>query len=141
MKKIAIVVQRCHQSVIGGSESLAWQYARLLRDRYSVEVITTTAVDPVRWKNELPAGIENRDGVTIRRFNVDIGRTPDRNSYWDLLHERLLKEYDDDDCTFTLTIIDEKRLFELLQQEGLLDVENRHKISVYKIGDCVIDWS
>jgi len=27
MKKIAIIVQRCHESVVGGSEALAWQYA------------------------------------------------------------------------------------------------------------------
>ena len=45
MKQIAIVVQRCHESIVGGSESLAWQYAGLLADSYDVEVLTTTAVD------------------------------------------------------------------------------------------------
>lgn len=99
MKKVAIVVQRCHQSVVGGSESLAWQYATLLKDRYTVEVLTTTAVDSISWENELPDGCEERDGIAIRRFKVDIGRTSNRNSYWDSLHERLLIEYSELEIT------------------------------------------
>ncbi len=31
MDKVAIVVQRCHESMVGGSESLAWHYAMLLK--------------------------------------------------------------------------------------------------------------
>ena len=40
-----LVVQRCHESVVGGAEALAWQHANLLKDDYEVEVLTTTAVD------------------------------------------------------------------------------------------------
>ncbi len=40
MSKVAIVVQRCHESGGGGAESLAWQYATLLKDSYEVEVCT-----------------------------------------------------------------------------------------------------
>ena len=89
MKKVAIVVQRCHESIVGGSESLAWQYARLLADSYDVEVLTTTAVNTSDWANALPAGIELREGVRIRRFPVTLGRTP----YWGKLHERLLQDF------------------------------------------------
>ena len=39
MKRVAIVVQRCHESVVGGSESLAWNYATLLRDTCDVDVL------------------------------------------------------------------------------------------------------
>jgi len=90
MKKIAIVVQRSHQSVVGGSEAHAWQYARLLREDYHVEVLTTTAVDAVTWANSLPAGTEKKDGVSIQRFKVDHGRT----GYWHALHERLLRKFE-----------------------------------------------
>ena len=74
MKRIAIVVQRCHASVVGGSEALAWQYARLLSNRFDVEVLTSTASDYVAWKNDLPVGVEMRDGIPVRRFPVTITR-------------------------------------------------------------------
>jgi glycosyltransferase involved in cell wall biosynthesis/SAM-dependent methyltransferase len=78
MNKIAIVVQRCHESIVGGAESLAWQYATLLKDKYQIEVLTTTAVDAGYWTNVLPEGVEIREGISIRRFYVDIGYTPYR---------------------------------------------------------------
>jgi glycosyltransferase involved in cell wall biosynthesis/SAM-dependent methyltransferase len=85
MKRIGIVVQRCHESVVGGSESLAWQYANLLKDDYDVDVLTTTAVDAAYWANALPEGVEVRDGITIRRFHVDIGYTPYRSKLFEYL--------------------------------------------------------
>lgn len=85
MKRVAIVVQRCHESIVGGSESLAWQYATLLKDAYEVEVLTTTAVDISDWANALPEGVERREGVAIRRFSVTTGRS----RYWTKLYERL----------------------------------------------------
>lgn len=80
MKRVGIVVQRSHESVVGGAEALAWQYANLLKDHYEVDVLTTTAVDAAYWANALPEGSEVRDGITIRRFHVDIGYSPYRSS-------------------------------------------------------------
>lgn len=88
MKRIAIVVQRCHPSVVGGSEALAWQYARLLSSRFEVEILTSTASDYMTWQNDLPAGVEMRDGIPVHRFPVEITR----ESYWFELHARLLRE-------------------------------------------------
>ncbi len=85
MKRLGIVVQRCHESVVGGAEALAWQYANLLQDEYEVEVLTTTAVDAAYWANALPEGQEVRDGITIRRFHVDIGYTPYRSTLFGYL--------------------------------------------------------
>lgn len=82
MRKVAIVVQRCHQSVVGGSEALAWQYATLLRDTYEVDVLTTTAVDAAYWSNVLPEGLEERAGINIHRFHVDIGYSEYRTELW-----------------------------------------------------------
>src|SRR5260370_819697 len=44
MSKVAIVVQRCHESIVGGSETLAWQYAELLGEAFDVDILTTTPV-------------------------------------------------------------------------------------------------
>src|SRR4030042_6600204 len=90
MNKLAIVVQRCHESVVGGSESLAWQWAQLLKTDYQVEILTTTAVDAVTWANALSPGLEHRDGLSIQRFKVDQGRPP----YWHSLHSLLLKRFE-----------------------------------------------
>jgi glycosyltransferase involved in cell wall biosynthesis len=89
MKKVAIVTQRCHPSIVGGSETLAWQYANLLSDAYEVEVLTTTAIDTAEWSNTLSPGIETTNELVIRRFPVTIGRLP----FWGGLHERLLRDF------------------------------------------------
>ncbi len=88
MKRIAIVVQRCHESVVGGSEALAWQYARLLSRRFEVEILTSTASDYMTWRNDLPPGVEMREGIPVRRFAVAITR----ERYWFELHARLLRD-------------------------------------------------
>ncbi|WGV25485.1 glycosyltransferase family 4 protein [Halotia branconii] len=89
MKQVAIVVQRSHKSIVGGSEALAWQYANLLNDEFKVDIITTTALDYATWANELPPGCETQQGINIYRFPVSIGRS----NYWHNLHERLVKEF------------------------------------------------
>jgi glycosyltransferase involved in cell wall biosynthesis len=97
VKKVAVVVQRCHESVVGGSESLAWQYANLLKENYQAEVLTTTALHTSDWANALPSGVETRDDVVIRRFSVSGGRMP----YWGRLHERLLADHQTYNCQST----------------------------------------
>ena len=92
MNKVAIVVQRCHESIVGGSESLAWHYATLLSEIYQVDILTTTAIDILHWSNTLPAGVEMRDGVAINRFPVTIGRTP----YWGNFLRKLFRDFERD---------------------------------------------
>ena len=87
MKRVAIVVQRCHESVVGGSEALAWQYARLLAQRHDVEVLTSTAIDYLTWESVLPAGCSEHAGIRIRRFPATIAR----GAYWTRLHQRLMQ--------------------------------------------------
>ena len=90
MNKVGIVVQRCHEDIVGGSETLAWHYATLLSDAYHVDLLTTTAVDTAVWSNTLPEGPENKNGVHIIRFPVTIGRS----DYWSGLHNRLPEAFD-----------------------------------------------
>ncbi len=87
MMRVGIVVQRWHETVVGGAESHAWQWANLLHHAYKVDLLTTTALDASTWANALPAGKETRGGITVIRFNVDQGRTP----YWHGLHRILLE--------------------------------------------------
>jgi glycosyltransferase involved in cell wall biosynthesis len=89
MNRVAIVVQRCHEDIVGGSETLAWHYAQLLSDAYEVDVLTTTAIETSEWANSLPAGAEIKDGVRLIRFPVTIGRS----QYWVKVHDRLLEEF------------------------------------------------
>ena len=89
MTRVAIVVQRCHEDIVGGSETLAWHYGQLLRDSYEVHLLTTTALDTSVWANTLPAGPGLKDGVRIVRFPVTIGRSV----YWAGLQGRLLEAF------------------------------------------------
>lgn len=69
--KIAFVCQRYGLEVNGGAELLCRQFAEKLADIYSVEVLTTCAVDYLTWANEYPAGEEVINGVKVKRFPVD----------------------------------------------------------------------
>jgi glycosyltransferase involved in cell wall biosynthesis len=88
--RIGIVVPRCHARLVGGAEALAWQYAQLLAVDHEVEVLTSTAFDYTKWENDLDEGVEQRDGVTIRRFPVARGRTP----YFHALHRGMLDAFE-----------------------------------------------
>jgi len=68
--KLAVVVQRYGADISGGAERLARDIAELLARRAEVEVLTTRAKDYISWRNELPAGVDKVNGVTVRRFPV-----------------------------------------------------------------------
>ena len=68
MDKICFVVQRYGLEVNGGSELYCRLMAEKLSEFYQVEVFTTCAMDYVTWKNEYTAGVEEINGVIVRRF-------------------------------------------------------------------------
>jgi glycosyltransferase involved in cell wall biosynthesis len=74
--KLAVVVQRYGVAINGGAELHARYVAEHLARHASVEVLTTCAKDYVTWRNELPAGTETVNGVTVRRFKVKHERDP-----------------------------------------------------------------
>jgi glycosyltransferase involved in cell wall biosynthesis len=68
--KLAVVVQRYGADINGGAELHARYIAERLSKHAAVEVVTTCARDYVTWRNELPAGEGEVNGVPVRRFPV-----------------------------------------------------------------------
>ena len=121
--KVAVVVQRCGAAVLGGSESLAWQYANLLRQDYEVEILTSTAIDHVTWANRLPRGVDSRDGIRIRRFPVEIGR----DVYFHELNGRLQHDFHEGRVRDLGTFADfDTRPWSTALQEELIKFQGPH---------------
>ena len=74
--KLAVVVQRYGQAINGGAELHARYIAEHLAKHAEVEVLTTCSTDYVTWRNELPPGVEQVNGVPVRRFRVKHERDP-----------------------------------------------------------------
>ena len=75
--KLAVVVQRYGADISGGAELHARYIAERLARHATVEVLTTCARDYVTWRNELAPGVEQVNGVTVRRFLVARPRNTD----------------------------------------------------------------
>jgi glycosyltransferase involved in cell wall biosynthesis len=74
--KLAVAVQRYGADINGGAELHARYIAERLARHAQVEVVTTCARDYVTWRNERPAGIEQVNGIPVRRFPVRQERDP-----------------------------------------------------------------
>jgi glycosyltransferase involved in cell wall biosynthesis len=67
--RIGIVPPRYGDEVIGGAEAVLRELAQGLAGRgWDVEVLTTCARDHFSWANEYAPGLEERDGLKVRRF-------------------------------------------------------------------------
>ena len=75
--KLAVVVQRYGAEINGGAELHARYIAEHLARRHQVEVLTTCARDYVTWRDELPSGEDQVNGVPVRRFPVARPRDPE----------------------------------------------------------------
>ena len=75
---IALVVQRYGVEVNGGAEFLCRQVAEHLAPHFQVHVLTSCALDYLRWKDHYPAGTTVMNGVHVHRFPVDRPRNPRR---------------------------------------------------------------
>ncbi len=75
--RVAIIVQRYGEEIVGGAEYLARQYAERMVSQlgWQVDVLTTTARDYRTWKGEYEIReSEVLNGVTIYRFPATFGR-------------------------------------------------------------------
>ncbi len=69
--RVAFVVQRYGDDIAGGSETLARAVAERLAGELEIRVLTTCARDYVTWRNELPEGRAELNGVELLRFRVE----------------------------------------------------------------------
>ena len=76
MKRIAVVNQRYGDDVNGGSEVYARKLAEHLTKYYKVDFLTSDAFDYVTWKPQECADVEDKGGLTVRRFHVAGQRHP-----------------------------------------------------------------
>jgi glycosyltransferase involved in cell wall biosynthesis len=67
---LLVVVQR-YGDVPGGAEAHARSVVRRLRPHFDIEVATTNSTDYLTWRGNLTAGLDQVDGVTVRRFPVE----------------------------------------------------------------------
>lgn len=72
--KIAFVIHRYAESIVGGSEFHCRRMAEEMASRHEVEVLTTTAEDYVTWKDGFAPGLETINGVKVRRFRIKARR-------------------------------------------------------------------
>jgi len=76
--KIAFVVQRYGMEINGGAELHCRWVAEHMAKYWDVEVLTTRAFDYITWKNHYPKGVEEINGITVRRFSVTRPRDPEK---------------------------------------------------------------
>ena len=69
-RRIAFVSPRWGAEIVGGAELLLREIALGLVDRgWEVQVLTTCAVNPYTWANELPGSARVEEGILVRRFD------------------------------------------------------------------------
>ncbi|WP_440945410.1 glycosyltransferase family 4 protein [Methanosarcina sp. T3] len=66
--KVAFIVQRYGEDIIGGAEYLTRLVAEHMTKYCDVEVLSTCAKDYHTWKNEYKKGTETVNGIQVRRF-------------------------------------------------------------------------
>jgi glycosyltransferase involved in cell wall biosynthesis len=80
--RLAFVVQRYGLDVSGGAEYHCRLVAEHLARHATVEVLTTRAADYISWADHYPEGVEDLNGVVVRRFGVKRTRDPYRFRDW-----------------------------------------------------------
>lgn len=80
--------QRYGLEVNGGAELLCRQVAEHLSKSFTIEIITTCAIDYVTWKNEYPDGSSILKNIIVHRFPVD---SPRDNKKFNQLSEKIYR--------------------------------------------------
>ncbi len=66
--KLAVVIQRFGKEIADGPENLCRETLRRLARKHFITVYTTTALDHLTWRRHYAVGVEDDEGMTIRRF-------------------------------------------------------------------------
>lgn len=114
--RLAVIVQRYGEEVVGGAEIHARLVAEHLAERHEVEVYTSTAVDYRTFRNHYAPGEAEVNGLRVRRFPV--------------ARERIEKDFDElsNRCCYFEHTLEDERLW--IEEQGpvcpaLLDALHR----------------
>jgi glycosyltransferase involved in cell wall biosynthesis len=86
--KIAFVIHRYGEAVIGGAEAQCRDYAEMLSEWCDVTVLTSCASSYHTWANDLVAGESFINKVRVIRFPSSCQRHPQHNRWWDIWQKR-----------------------------------------------------
>ena len=90
--RIGLVPARFGPGMVGGAEIVMAEIAQGLKARgWDVEILTTCAKDHFSWRNELPAGLTEEDGLAVRRFPVVMEDIAERGVLEHAIVERRLE--------------------------------------------------
>jgi glycosyltransferase involved in cell wall biosynthesis len=78
ISRVAFVVQRYGIEVSGGAELHARLVAERMKKYWEIEVLTSCALDYITWKNHYKEGVEEINGILVRRFPVKRERNIER---------------------------------------------------------------
>lgn len=78
--KIAFVVQRYGEDIVGGAEYFTRLVAEKMCQYHDIEILTTCAADYHLWKNEYPEGPDVLNGIRIHRFMNATKRNPNKHT-------------------------------------------------------------
>lgn len=76
--RVAFVVQRYGLEVSGGAELYARLIAERMKKHWEIEVLTSCALDYITWRNYYREGLEEINGIRVRRFPVNKERNIER---------------------------------------------------------------
>jgi glycosyltransferase involved in cell wall biosynthesis len=86
--KIAFVIHRYGEEVVGGAESQCRNYAEMLAKWCDVTVLTSCASSYHTWANDLAAGESLLNGVRVIRFPSSCERHPQHHRWWKIWRNR-----------------------------------------------------
>jgi glycosyltransferase involved in cell wall biosynthesis len=81
--RVAVVVQRYGEDILGGAERHARQVAERLAERHDVTILTSCAQDYTTWENHYPPGESQVNGVRVLRFPTTSVRPANISLIWD----------------------------------------------------------
>jgi glycosyltransferase involved in cell wall biosynthesis len=95
--RLALVLPRFGDDLVGGAELHGrWLAERLRACGHSMHVLTTCARDHRTWRNELPAGPSDVDGLRVMRFPVDRRNTRKHVDYERDIHQGRVLDVDEE---------------------------------------------
>jgi glycosyltransferase involved in cell wall biosynthesis len=117
-RRVAFVSPRYGADIVGGAEAVVRDVALGLVGRgWEVQVLTTCAVNPYTWANELPESTKTDEGIVVRRFRNELATSASKEH---AVHGRIYygeRPSVDDQVTWLNALFRNPGLFEAVHRE------------------------